>query len=107
MEDKPEHVMLDEEGVVARLENEVLHEGLGDVLVRLKLTENVDEDPTVKHWLTVDRRDKVGNFLEGELNFSMILALPCICWPSKESRDCSALYKACSCGLVAGLSNIW
>jgi len=34
MEDKPEHVMLDEEGVVGRLENEVLHEGLWNVLVR-------------------------------------------------------------------------
>ena len=31
----PEHIMLDEEGVVARLENKVLHEGLWDVLVRL------------------------------------------------------------------------
>ena len=28
--------MLDEEGVVGRLENEVLHEGLWDVLVRLE-----------------------------------------------------------------------
>jgi len=34
MEDKPEHVMLDEEGVVGRLENEVLHEGLWNILVR-------------------------------------------------------------------------
>ena len=31
----PEHVMLDEERVVGRLENEVLHEGLWNVLVRL------------------------------------------------------------------------
>jgi len=66
MEDKPEHIMLDEEGVVARLENKVLHEGLWDVLVRLKLTKNVDEDSTIKHWLAVDCRDQVGNFLEGE-----------------------------------------
>ena len=37
----PEHVMLDEEGVVGGLEDEVLHEGLRDVLVRLlKLTKN-------------------------------------------------------------------
>jgi len=34
VEDEPEHVMLDEERVVARLENEVLHEGLWNVLVR-------------------------------------------------------------------------
>jgi len=34
MEDKPEHIMLDEEGVIGRLENKVLHEGLWDVLVR-------------------------------------------------------------------------
>ena len=31
----------------------------------------------------------------------------CICCPSKESKDCSALYRACSWGRVAGLSNIW
>ena len=31
----PENIMLDEEGVVARLENKVLHEGLRNVLVRL------------------------------------------------------------------------
>jgi len=66
VEDEPEHVMLDEERVVARLENEVLHEGLWNVLVRLKLAENVDEDSAVKHWLAVHRRDQVGNFLEGE-----------------------------------------
>jgi len=66
MENQPEHVMLDEERVVARLENEVLHEGLWNVLVRLKLAKNVDEDPSVKHWLTVHRRDQVGNFLEGK-----------------------------------------
>jgi len=34
VEDEPEHVMLDEERVVARLQNEVLHEGLWNVLVR-------------------------------------------------------------------------
>jgi len=34
MEDKPEHVVLDEEGVVGWLENKVLHEGLWNVLVR-------------------------------------------------------------------------
>jgi len=34
VEDEPEHVMLDEERVVGRLENEVLHEGLWNVLVR-------------------------------------------------------------------------
>lgn len=32
----PEDVVLDEEGVAGRLEDEVLHEGLGDVLVRLE-----------------------------------------------------------------------
>ena len=32
--------MLDEEGVVARLENKVLHEGLWNVLVRLVELEN-------------------------------------------------------------------
>jgi len=66
MEDKPEHIMLDEEGVIGRLENKVLHEGLWDVLVRLKLTKNIDEDPAVKHWLAVNRRDQVGNFLKSE-----------------------------------------
>ena len=41
LENLPEHVMLDEEGVVGGLEDEVLHEGLRDVLVRLlKLTKN-------------------------------------------------------------------
>jgi len=34
VENQPEHVMLDEEGVVGGLEDEVLHEGLRDVLVR-------------------------------------------------------------------------
>jgi len=34
VEDQPENIMLDEEGVVARLENKVLHEGLRNVLVR-------------------------------------------------------------------------
>jgi len=66
MEDKPEHVVLDEEGVVGRLENKVLHEGLWNVLVRLKLAKNVDEDSPVKHWLAVHRRDQVGNFLKGK-----------------------------------------
>ena len=41
LQNLPEHVMLDEEGVVGGLEDEVLHEGLRDVLVRLlKLTKN-------------------------------------------------------------------
>ena len=31
----PEHIVLDEERVGGGLEDEVLHEGLGDVLVRL------------------------------------------------------------------------
>jgi len=66
VENQPEHVMLDEERVVGRLENKVLHEGLRNVLVRLKLAKNVDEDSAVKHWLAVHRRDQVGNFLEGE-----------------------------------------
>jgi len=66
VENQPEHIMLDEERVVGRLENKVLHEGLRNVLVRLKLAKNVDEDSAVKHWLAVHRRDQVGNFLEGE-----------------------------------------
>jgi len=66
MEDKPEHIMLDEEGVVGRLENKVLHEGLWDVLVGLKLAKNVDENSTIKHWLAVNCRDQVGNFLKGK-----------------------------------------
>ena len=32
MDDEPEDIMLDEETVPARLQDEVLHEGLGDVL---------------------------------------------------------------------------
>ena len=27
------------------------------------MTKNIDEDPAVKHWLAVNRRDQVGNFL--------------------------------------------
>jgi len=41
-----------------------------------------------------------------ELIFSMILAVPCICCPSKLRKLCSELYSADSWPLVAALSNI-
>merc|ERR1711909_94657 len=41
-----------------------------------------------------------------ELIFSMILAVPCICCPSKLRKLCSALYNFASSPLEAGLSNI-
>ena len=37
MDDEPEDIVLDEEGIAARLQDEVLHEGLGDVLKYMNL----------------------------------------------------------------------
>jgi len=40
-----------------------------------------------------------------EFNFSIILAVPCICCPSKLRKLCSALYSLANSPLEAGLSN--
>ena len=64
MDGEPEVVVRDEEAAAARLQDEVLVEGLRGVIVGLELPEDVDEDAAVLHGLAVDRRDEVGDLLE-------------------------------------------
>ena len=51
--DIPEHIVLDEERVGGGLEDEVLHEGLGDVLVRLGV---IDFKGLRQDWRAVSKR---------------------------------------------------
>merc|ERR1719187_1122737 len=66
VEDQAEDVMLDEEGVSAGFEDEILHEGLGWVLISSELPHHVDQDAAVEHRVTVNRGDNVGDALKGE-----------------------------------------
>jgi hypothetical protein len=66
VDDEPEHVVLDEEAVGARLEDKRLGERLWRVVVCLKLSEDVDEYSSVECGLAVDGRDEVGNLLKGQ-----------------------------------------
>jgi len=66
VKDKPEHVVLDEERVSGWFEYKVLHEGLGRIVISLQLSQDVDEDSSVKHWLAVHGGDDVLDLLEGE-----------------------------------------
>jgi len=66
VDDKPEDVVLDEETVPARLQHEILHEGLGDVLIRLKLAHHIHQNAAVEHGVAVDRGHVVPDGLEPE-----------------------------------------
>jgi len=59
-----EDVVLNEKRISSWLQDEVLHEGLGDVIVGLELTENIYKNAAVEHWLTIDGGDEVGDLLE-------------------------------------------
>jgi len=66
VEDKPEHVMLDE--VTARsvrLQHKQLGERLGRVVVRLKLTEDAYENASVEGRLSIDGGEIPLDLLEG------------------------------------------
>jgi len=66
VEDKPEHVVLDEEGVTHGLQDKILHEGLGLIIISLELAHHIDKDASIKHGMAVDGGDNVGYALEGE-----------------------------------------
>eukprot|EP00091_Calanus_sinicus_P013518 TRINITY_DN29_c0_g2_i14.p1 TRINITY_DN29_c0_g2~~TRINITY_DN29_c0_g2_i14.p1 ORF type:complete len:122 (+),score=10.43 TRINITY_DN29_c0_g2_i14:130-495(+) len=107
MKNKSEHIVLDEEGVAHGLEDKVLHEGLGRVIVSLQLAHHVHQDAPIEHRVAVDGGDDVRDALEGEgVDLLHDLGGPCICWPSKLRKLCSVLYSLASSPLVAALSNI-
>jgi len=58
--------MLDEEGVGGGFEDKVLHERLWWIIISLELSQNIDQNSSVKHWLTVNSGDEVLYLLEGE-----------------------------------------
>lgn len=66
VKNKSEDVMLNVERVSARPQHKVLHEGLGRVVVGLKLSEHIDKDASIEHGVTVYGRDEVLDLLEGE-----------------------------------------
>merc|ERR1712015_294194 len=59
-----QHVVLDEEGITSWLQNKVLHERLGRVIVSLELSHDTHQDPAVKHGLAVSGRGHVSNLSE-------------------------------------------
>jgi len=66
VQNQSEHVVLNKESVGGRLQNELLCKRLRWILIRLELTQNVDEDAPVKGRLAVNGRDDVGNLLKGQ-----------------------------------------
>jgi len=66
VKNKSKDVMLDEEGVGGGFEDKVLHERLWWIIISLELSQNIDQNSSVKHWLTVNSGDEVLYLLEGE-----------------------------------------
>jgi len=65
MNPKTERVVLTEEGAIRWFEHESLGEGVWGVVVRLQLTNDINEYPSIEHRLAVHGCDQVLDFLEG------------------------------------------
>merc|ERR1719470_362414 len=57
---------LDKQGIAHGLEDKVLHEGLGRVVVCLQLAHHVHQDASIEHRVAVNGGDDVRDALEGE-----------------------------------------
>jgi len=66
MESQSEYVMSNKPGLTQGLQHEGLREPMGRIIIGLQLSQDIDEDSSIKHWLAVHGGDDVLDLLEGE-----------------------------------------